>query len=102
MKSLFFTVTTTILLYLFLGTSGLAAQEDLRVFPNPVTTQFEIGHSERVNTIRVINMVGREVRSFSYTPGQPYSIADLPQGMYLVQLQDKGDKVIHTQRIKKN
>ncbi len=86
---------------------GLAAQssvgqEDLRVFPNPVTTQFEIGNSDRVKTIRVINMVGREVKVFDYVSDKPYNVADLPQGMYLVQLQDAEDKVIHTQRVKKN
>jgi hypothetical protein len=89
----------------FFFTFGLAAQhavEDLRIFPNPVADQFEIGNSKRVASIRVINMVGREVRKFEYTSEQPYNISDLPQGMYLVQLRDENDQVIHTQRVKKN
>ena len=89
----------------FFFTLGLAAQstaEDLRIFPNPVADQFEIGNSERVASIRVINMVGREVRKFEYASKQPYNISDLPQGMYLVQLRDENDQVIHTQRVKKN
>ena len=84
---------------------GLFAQapaEDLRIFPNPVTTTFEIGHSERVKDVLVINMVGREVKSFDFATKKKYDIADLPQGMYLVQLKDAEDKVIHTQRVKKN
>ena len=78
-----------------------AAVEDLRVFPNPVVDQFEVGSSERVGSIRVVNMVGREVRKFDTSAQTTFDIADLPQGMYLVQLRDHEDKVIHTQRVKK-
>ena len=96
----------TLLLSLFLvfsfGLSAQSATEDLRIFPNPVATSFEIGFSERVSNIRVINMVGREVKKFDYAEGSKYDIAELPQGMYLVQLRDASDEVIHTQRVKKN
>ena len=78
-----------------------APTEDLRVFPNPVVATFEIGHTDRVTDIRVVNMVGREVAKFDYAPREKYDISDLPQGMYLVQLRDTNDKVIHTQRVKK-
>lgn len=89
-------------LFLSLGLAAQTATEDLRIFPNPVTTAFEIGHSERVTKVNVINMVGREVKAFDYADKQTYNIAELPQGMYLVQLKDANDQVIHTQRIKKN
>lgn len=79
-----------------------AQTEDLRVFPNPVTTTFEIGHSDRVVDIRILNMVGRQVKQFDYAADETYDITDLPQGMYLVQLRDGSDDVVHTQRIKKN
>lgn len=95
---------TLSLFFLFISL-GLAAQtttEDLRIFPNPVTTTFEIGHSDRVLKVNVINMVGREVKAFDYVDKETYDITELPQGMYLVQLKDKDNKVIHTQRIKKN
>ncbi len=89
-------------LFCTLGLAAQSATEDLRVFPNPVTTTFEIGHSDRVTSIRVINMVGREVKDFDYADKATYDITELPAGMYLVQLQDKDAKVIHTQRVKKN
>lgn len=89
-------------LFLSLGLAAQTATEDLRIFPNPVTTTFEIGHSDRVAKVNVINMVGREIKAFDYADKETYDIAELPQGMYLVQLKDKNDKVIHTQRIKKN
>ncbi|TXF90129.1 T9SS type A sorting domain-containing protein [Neolewinella aurantiaca] len=84
------------------GLSAQAPAEDLRIFPNPVTTTFEIGYSDRVKDVLVINMVGREVKAFDFGAKKKYDIADLPQGMYLVQLKDADDKVIHTQRVKKN
>lgn len=87
---------------LSLGVCAQTASEDLRIFPNPVTTTFEIGHSDRVASVRVINMVGREVKAFDFTAGEAYNITELPQGMYLVQLRDAKDEVIHTQRVKKN
>ncbi len=97
MKNLF-----CLLAFLFFScTCVLAQSEDIRVFPNPVVDYFEIGHSERVATIQVINMVGREVRAFDYKPQSSFSISDLPQGMYLVQLRDREERVIHTQRVKK-
>jgi len=89
-------------LFLSLGLSAQSATEDLRIFPNPVSTTFEIGYSERVANVSVINMVGREVRKFDYAVKNTYDIADLPQGMYLVQLRDGAGEVIHTQRVKKN
>lgn len=89
-------------LFFSLGLAAQTATEDLRIFPNPVSTTFEIGYSERVVNVRVINMVGREVRQFDYATKSTYDIANLPQGMYLVQLSDGNDNVIHTQRIKKN
>lgn len=89
-------------LFLSLGLAAQTATEDLRIFPNPVSTTFEIGHSDRVTKVNVINMMGREIKAFDYADKETYDIAELPQGMYLVQLKDKEDKVIHTQRIKKN
>jgi hypothetical protein len=87
---------------LSLALSAQTTAEDLRIFPNPVSTTFEIGHSVRVKDVLVINMVGREVKAFDFGAKKKYDITDLPQGMYLVQLKDANDKVIHTQRVKKN
>ena len=81
--------------------SAQTVAEDLRIFPNPVSTTFEIGHSDRVQDVLVINMVGREVKAFDFGVKKKYDITDLPQGMYLVQLKDADDNVIHTQRVKK-
>ena len=57
-----------------LGLSAQSATENLRIFPNPVVNSFGIGESDRVNNIRVINMVGREVRKFEFEAGVKYDI----------------------------
>lgn len=91
--------------FFFLFALSLGAQsatENLRIFPNPVAESFEIGESDRVTNIRVLNMVGREVKKFDFTAGTKYAITDLPPGMYLVQLRDGEDQVVHTQRVKKS
>lgn len=91
--------------FFLLFSFALSAQsktENLRIYPNPVTSYFEIGESDRVTSIKVINMVGREVRDFDFIQDGKYDITGLPQGMYLVQLRDGEEKVIHTQRVKKN
>jgi len=84
-----------------LGLTAQSVTEDLRIFPNPVSTTFQIGYSERVDKVSVINMVGREVRNFNYAADSSYNIGNLPRGMYLVQLTDNSGGVIHTQRVKK-
>ena len=98
-----------LLLLFFCGAAfSLSAQsarsgqaEDLRVFPNPVVEYFQLGYSEEVKTIRVVNMIGREVRSFAYQEGSTYNVGDLPRGMYVVQMRDEENRVLRTQRINK-
>lgn len=75
--------------------------EDLRVFPNPVVSYFQLGYSERVTRIYVVNPIGRKVRSFDYESKGQYDISDLPKGFYLVQLLDAENTVVRTQRISK-
>lgn len=99
MKNLFLLCLS--LLFVLNLSAQTSAGDDLRVFPNPVMDRFEIPANDQVGTIRVVNMVGREVRKFAVAARASYDIADLPRGMYLVQLRDRQDKVIHTQRVKK-
>ncbi|MEL6141614.1 MAG: T9SS type A sorting domain-containing protein [Bacteroidota bacterium] len=100
----------TLLLSIFLFvTFGLGAQslarkgqaEDLRVFPNPVVEFFKVGNSDRVATIKVTNLLGREVRQFEYALDEKYDISELPRGYYLVQLRDRQNRVLRTHRISK-
>lgn len=87
-----------------LGAQSAAFQgqsEDLRVFPNPVVNYFQIGYSDRVKRVQLVNTIGRKVRSFDYDNKAQYDISDLPRGFYLVQLLDSKNAVVQTQRISK-
>ncbi len=100
---------TLLFVFFFFGCLHLGAQsasygqqaEDLRVFPNPVIEYFQIGFSDRVQRIQVMNSIGRKVRSFDYASNTKYNISDLPSGYYLVQLIGDKHTVIRTQRISK-
>ncbi len=109
----------TILAFLFL-TFGLASQAQLaysgndagrngrnpevavlQVFPNPAAEHFSITSNQSVELITVYNLLGRQMKSFTYTEGERYYIGDLPKGMYLVQMTGKDTRLISTQRLSK-
>ncbi len=78
-----------------------ARPAEIRIYPNPVLSNFNITDNENVQTILVFNLVGKELKRFSYVSGQQYFVGDLPKGMYLTQFIDKGKRVISTQRMNK-
>ncbi|PHI20479.1 hypothetical protein CEQ90_06930 [Lewinellaceae bacterium SD302] len=99
-----------LLLFVFLVfAGGLSAQssarfgqaEDLRVFPNPVTESFKVGHTDRVKTLNLMNMAGRVVKKFTYAPDGKYNVTDLHKGIYLLQLRDERNLVVKTLRLNK-
>lgn len=73
----------------------------LHVFPNPAVDYISISSSQSVQHITVYNLLGRKMKSFTYTEGDRYFIGDLPKGMYLVQMTGKDARLISTQRLSK-
>lgn len=73
----------------------------LHIFPNPVVESFEIDYGGQLGSLRVLNMFGREVARFQYELGKQYNISQLPRGMYLIQLRDRQNAIVRTQRLKK-
>lgn len=71
------------------------------VYPNPAFDYIGLTNDATVSYIRVFNMVGRPMREFKAVKGQRYDIADLPQGLYLVQLVNASNQIMTTQRITK-
>ncbi len=109
----------TLLVLLFV-ISGLAAQAQLaysggdngrssrnaeapvlQVFPNPAVDYFSITNDPSVEHIVIYNLLGRQMKSFTYTEGDRYFIGDLPKGMYLVQMTGRDSRLITTQRLSK-
>ena len=104
-----------ILLSLFL-TVGLSAQSSYRnatasttqqptkkikIFPNPTVDFIGLSSDEGVGTIRILNLIGKEIRQFKVIEGQRYNVADLENGMYLIQLISDEHKIITTRRLRK-
>ena len=97
-----------LLLIFLLVLSGVALKAqnspkpDLSVFPNPATEYISVqDNNDLVSQIAVISMTGRRVKEFQFTKGEFYSIADLPKGMYLVQILDHNKQALMTQKLNK-
>lgn len=73
----------------------------IKIFPNPATDYIELSQNDKVARIVVFNLVGKELKRFEANDGQRYNISELPKGLYLVQLLDKNDQTIVTQRVSK-
>ena len=83
------------------STKEQSVLSSLQAFPNPSTGYFSITENPLVKKIVVYNLLGRQVHAFAHTNGKLYSIADAPDGLYLVSLQDANGEVLKTVRITK-
>lgn len=73
----------------------------VKVFPNPATDHIQLSHAEGIDQLIIFNVVGRKMLVYKAVENKKYEIADLPSGMYLVQLIGNNGKVITTQRMNK-
>lgn len=73
----------------------------ISIFPNPATEYITVSNEDAVRNIVLFNMVGRKMRTFTIEKGEKYEIGDLPNGLYVVQLFGKTNKVLTTQRLTK-
>ena len=77
---------------------------DVQVFPNPAVEYIAVKGDDQRQIARVVifNIVGRKMDEYRLTsPGQKVDIGKLQRGMYMVQLIDRSNKVVKTQRIQK-
>ena len=94
-------------LYIFLlfGLSVHAqnsSKADLSVYPNPTAEYISVnGNSDAIGFVAIFNLVGKKVKEFDFVKGESMFVADLPKGMYLVQLQDRNRKTVKTQKVDK-
>lgn len=78
------------------------SKPDLSVFPNPATEFISVqDKNDAVGFLSVFNLVGKKVKEFEFVKGEQYSVADLPKGMYLVQILDRSKRNLTTQKIEK-
>ena len=78
------------------------AAKQLMVYPNPATNFIMLKNSTGVKEVRIFNLIGRQVANFTdIEKGQSYPVANLPNGMYLVQLIDASNDIMSTHRMNK-
>lgn len=95
-----------LLFLLGMGTISRAqtgSKTDLSVYPNPATEFIYVeDQKEAVSFLAVYTIVGKKEREFECNvKGEQYWIADLPKGIYMVQLLSANRSVITTQKIQK-
>lgn len=75
--------------------------KSIKIYPNPAFNFIGLNQVTGVGTIIIYNLVGRKMKIFNAFKGKKYDIADLPRGMYLVQLLGSDGKIMTTQRMSK-
>lgn len=109
--------TLLLILFSFFLTVGLSAQslhrtaplanntqqptKKIKIFPNPTTDYIGLSSDTGVGTIRILNLIGKEIRQFKVIKDLRYNVSDLENGMYLIQLINHENKVITTRRLRK-
>ncbi len=76
-------------------------RKSLRVYPNPSNNFINVSTNALVDKVVVYNMVGRVVKEFPANRSGVYNITNLPNGIYLVSLQDRKGDILKTTRVTK-
>jgi hypothetical protein len=99
-------VITTFLLWIFATSPSWGQNDsdpiDIRIYPNPVFSEFNIQNGFGITKVVVFNVLGREIKTFNQvSENQIFHVSEIPRGLYWVQLLDKDNKIITTKRISK-
>lgn len=79
-----------------------SVKADLSIYPNPTTEYISVNdQNDVVGHIAIFNLVGKKIKEFDYVKGESLFVADLPKGMYLVQIQNRNRSVLKTQKVDK-
>ncbi|MBK8518692.1 MAG: T9SS type A sorting domain-containing protein [Saprospiraceae bacterium] len=76
--------------------------EDIKVYPNPATDYIQISNVNSVKKIVVINILGKEMKTFIHYNNAQHDISELKSGMYIVKLLDEKNKVVRTLKFNKS
>ncbi len=74
----------------------------VQVFPNPTTSFFNIeGGDNQIATIYLYNLIGKRMKTFYPKTETDFSVSDLSNGLYLVQMIDGSGHIVATNRLTK-
>ncbi len=95
-------VTCSTLSFAFGSTLGpFSTEPEISIFPNPTSQYFELKNGKDVKQIIIYNLFGTKVKSFRGDGRNRYDIAELSNGMYLVQMLDANQVIVTTRRLSK-
>lgn len=83
-----------------LGTPGVLANSTLTHYPNPVREELTVESREALG-YRLYGLSGKQVRSGRFKSGNNHlDVADLPQGLYMLRVEDSGGKTLTLKVVK--
>jgi hypothetical protein len=74
---------------------------ELRIYPNPTTSFFQLNHPADVAQVVVYNIIGNKMREFDARNISRFDISDLTQGIYIVRILNANHQVLRTVRLSK-
>ena len=75
----------------------------IRIYPNPTTDFFMLlDDSDAVEKVVIYNIIGRQVKSYKAMENLKYSVNDLPEGIYIIRLQNANGNTLKTIRLNKS
>ena len=72
------------------------AWSDVKLFPNPVTSYFQLTNYEGVHRVMLYTIAGSLVKEFISYPDEKFDVIGQQRGMYLVRLMDREKKILKT------
>lgn len=83
------------------STNDFTSQKNQIIYPNPTFESFQISNDENVSTVKVFDLLGKQIFSKNHKKGNSYNVDGLNKGLYLVRLMDSNNKVIKVLRLSK-
>jgi len=76
------------------GMEALNVDNQLRIYPNPVTESFRLSGTTENNLLTIIDMTGKIILQRSVNPDETVFVNHLQRGIYFVALKDRTVKLI--------
>jgi len=82
-------------------TRDLFTSDDVQIFPNPTVNAFQIKNDKAVRSVKIYNIIGKEVGNYSHIRGSQYEVTNFQKGIYIIRLFDQTNKMIKVLRLNK-
>ena len=77
-------------------------QMDISIYPNPTVDVFNINSGEPVGKVEIFNIIGKKIKVLKNIHSNSFDVSDLRNGIYLVRIFNKHNKVLKVIRLGKN